>query len=394
MAPEKPRPEKAELVDWIALHLLPGLGLPAKLRAFKSLGNPGEIAYRIPVRELRRFGRLTEANQAEVAEARRTLRRDAELELRGVGELGLQVVTFDDPGYPAEFEQLPDPPILLYARGHLAGARLRVAVVGSRRPTAYGKRVAAGLACSLADQGVVVVSGGARGIDSCAHRGALEARGPTVAVLGSGFRQPYPAENASLFDRIVERGAVVSEFPIDAPPLAGNFPRRNRLISGLSAAVVVVEATLRSGSLITAGHALDQGREVLAVPGPVSSELSQGCHRLIQQGAKLIQNTEDILEELSPMYRAALPAGKDNEPPGVKKNDNDKNVALEGLTPDEAAALSLLDAAEPLHIDLLAERAPFGIARLQAALFGLVVRGAVEELIGRYYLSRPWRDPR
>jgi DNA processing protein len=203
--------------------------------------------------------------------------------------------------------------------------------------------------------------------------------------MGSGFRRLYPPENVEMFDKIADNGAIISEFPLDMEPKGENFPRRNRLIAGLSAAVVVVEAAERSGSLSTAGHALEQGREVMAVPGPVSSELSAGCHRLIQQGAKLVHSIGDVLEELSPMYaealrsRVAAPSGEP-EPTPVS------------LDPDEAAVLALLDDPEPVQLDALADRAPFGIARLQTALFGLEVRGAVEQLPGRYYLARPRRQ--
>jgi DNA processing protein len=260
-----------------------------------------------------------------------------------------------------------------------------VAIVGSRSPTTYGKRVAAGLASGLAARGIEVVSGGARGIDTIAHRAALDEGGRTVAVLGSGLAKPYPPENGALFDEIAGSGALLSELPLEGEPRSENFPRRNRLISGLSAAVVVVEAASRSGTSITAAHALEQGREVLAVPGPVSSRKSEGCHRLIQQGAKLIQNIEDILEEVPPMYLTALPNdGRERAGEGA--------ADLAGLSADEALVLGLLDEVEPVQIDDLADRTPLGIARLQAALFGLELRGAVEHSPGRYYLLRPRKE--
>jgi DNA processing protein len=288
------------------------------------------------------------------------------------------VVTCDAADYPAAFEALSDAPIVLYVRGEMPEGVVRVAVVGSRSPTAYGRGLAAGLSASLAVRGVEIVSGGARGIDTLAHRGALEERGRTVAVLGAGLARPYPTENHKLFDRIATRGAVISEFPLEFPVSPANFPRRNRLISALAAAVVVVEAAERSGSLITAHHALDQGREVLAVPGPVSSAKSTGCNRLIQQGAKLVQNIEDILEELPPLYR--IPA---NDPAGATSPPD-----LRDLTQDERAVLDLLDPVEAVHLDELAAQALFGIARLQAALFGLEVRGAVDQNAGGYYVLR------
>ena len=232
-----------------------------------------------------------------------------------------------------------------------------------------------------------MVSGGARGIDSSAHRGALAAGGPTTAVLGSGLLRPYPPENHELFDSIPDRGALVSEFALDCPPGKATFPRRNRLISGLSAGVLVVEAASRSGALITAGHALDQGREVFAVPGPATSRHSTGAHRLIQDGAKLVQDVEDILIELPPMYRQALSGADDSPQPGPEMSDP------KDLTDDERTVLGMLDPVEPVHADDLALAAPFDVARLQVALFGLQLRGAVDLEPGRYYLLRPRKEP-
>jgi DNA processing protein len=373
------------LVDWVALTLLPGLG-PAQARnAVEAFGSPFAVAHRVPVVELAGRVRLSR-DAARVPEARKTLARDAEREVRLAAKHGVRLITPQDPAWPALLDPLPDAPLVLWVRGTLPSARVRIAVVGSRRPTSYGRHVATGTAGSLAAKGVEVVSGGARGVDSLAHRGALETEGTTVAVLGSGLLRPYPAENERLFDRIAENGAVVSEFPLETPPLAKHFPRRNRLISGLSAAVVVVEAAERSGTLLTAGHALEQGREVMAVPGPVTSDRSIGCHRLIQQGAKLVQNTADIIDELSPMYREALRPRLDSAVPASQKEGPDAGPPLE---PDEAAVLAFLDPVRPMHVDELAEKAPFGIARLQAALFGLVLGGSVEEQSGRYYLCRP-----
>jgi DNA processing protein len=257
---------------------------------------------------------------------------------------------------------------------------VRVAIVGSRRPTLYGERVAAGLAAGLAARGVEIVSGGARGIDRCAHVGCLEEGGRTVAILGSGFLHPYPIENRALFDRIAAQGAVVSEFPLDTKPYRANFPQRNRLISGLSAAVVVIEAAARSGTLITAAHALEQGREVMAVPGPVHSDRSSGTNRLIQEGARLVQNVDDVLDELSPMYREALG-------PAPAVSGSRPAEARAGATADEVEVLRLLDAWEPVHVDDLAERVPFGVARLQAALLGLELRGLAVARAGGHWIA-------
>jgi DNA processing protein len=246
--------------------------------------------------------------------------------------------------------------------------------------------VTKGLGEGLSARGIEVVSGGARGIDATAHLAVLEAGGRTVAVLGSGLARPYPECHRELFERVAGSGAVISEFPLDESPARGNFPRRNRLISGLAAAVVVVEATRRSGSLITAGHALEQGREVQAVPGPVTSEHSAGTNWLIQQGAKRVQNVEDVVVELPPPDRVALAPAPS---PAAAEDD-----ARAGLLPDEETVLRLLDEVEPVHLDELAERVPFGIARLQTALFGLEFRGAAESRPGGFFLRVPLPRPR
>ncbi len=373
----RPRPP----VDWIALNLLPGMGPIALRAALAHFGDPREIAYRVPPGTLRQLqGVRLDADK--IRRARRSLARRAAAELARCENLGVRVVPAGHSDYPAALTELPDAPVLLYWKGELRPGVLRVAVVGSRTPTAYGRRVANGLAAGLGAREIEVVSGGARGIDSCAHRGALDEEGRTIAVLGTGLACPYPPENEELFEQIAQNGAVVSEFPLDTAAFAGNFPRRNRLISALSQAVVVVEAAERSGSLITARLAADQGKEVLAVPGPVHSSRSAGCHRLIQEGAKLVRQIDDILTELPPLFRAAAAGDPSCDP----------EPELADLPPDEVALLGLLDPVEPLHLDDLAEKAPFGIARLQAALMGLEVRAAVEQTPGRYYLSRPRRD--
>jgi len=368
--------------DWIAAASLPGLGPRALRDALRRFGSPAHVAHNAPIVELDSLVRGS-LDAAAVDEARRGLRRRAARLWKQCERGGIRQLLEHDEDYPAALREIHDPPLVLYMRGELPPGRLRIAVVGSRQPTLYGSRMGTGLGQGLAARGVEVVSGGARGIDTCAHRGALAADGRTVAVLGSGMLCPYPAENRRLFDEIAERGAVLSELAPDAPPLASHFPQRNRLISGLAAAVVVVEAARKSGSLGTAGLALEQGREVMAVPGPVTSTRSEGTNMLIQQGAKLVQNVEDILVELPPLFVAGVPGHLD-EAPGFDEAD---------LTEDEGVVLRMIDPVQPVHVDSLAEQVPFGIARLQSALFGLETRGAVDPLPGRYYLLRPRKEP-
>jgi DNA processing protein len=374
-----------QLTDWLALHLLPGVGPLTARRALDVHGDPREVAFRLPATAWREFPGIDAIAAAEIVAARPTLMRRVEAEWDAAVRRDLRILARDDGEYPSMLAALPDAPVVLYVKGELPDGRVRLAVVGSRRATAYGRQIARSLAGELAERGVEIVSGGARGIDTCAHRGALEARGRTVAVLGCGFAHTYPQENEDLFEAIAASGAIVSEFSIETAPLPENFPRRNRLISALSAGTLVVEATDKSGSLITAGHALEQGREVMAVPGPVTSEQSRGCHRLIQQGAKLVQTVEDVLAELSPMYRDALPPGPPR--PGAAPIRPDPQWA--GLSPDEVAVLALFDDPRPIHVDRLAENATFGVARLQTALFGLALRGCIDPTAGGYYVARP-----
>jgi DNA processing protein len=378
--------EPDSLFDLVALNLLPGLGPISIRRALAHYGDAGKVAFGLPGEELRRMARVPAKYTDDFLEVRRTLRRRTERELRLAERNGVRLVPFTAAAFPAALAELPDAPVILYQRGEMPEAVLRLAVVGSRSPTPYGQKVARGLASHMAARGIDVVSGGARGIDTSAHEAAVAEEGRTVAVLGSGLLRPYPDENAALFEKIAARGALVSEFPLERRPRSENFPRRNRLISGLSAAVIVVEAAERSGSLITAGLALEQGREVMAIPGRVDSHKSAGCNRLIQQGAKLVQNIGDILDELSPLYLPAF--GCD---PAEKVSAAAPN--LSGLTTDESDVIGLLTGMEPVQLDRLAERVAFGIARLQTALFGLEVRGAVEQSPGRYYVLRPQEEP-
>ena len=369
--------------DWIAATSLPDFGPLALRRALAAGNDPARIAHDLPVGRLATFTRK-KLDPEEIKKARKNLHRRATRLWHQCRTRNIQLLTETDDRYPAALREIPAPPLLLYLRGTLQPATLHIAVIGSRNPTNYGRRIATGLGQDLAARDIVTVSGGARGIDTCAHKGALAANGNTIAVLGSGLLCPYPSENNRLFEEIADNGgALLSEFPPDAPPKPAHFPARNRIISGLSSATVVVEAARRSGSLGTAARALEQNREVMAIPGPVTSTRSEGTNSLIQQGAKLVQNIEDILEELPPLFRTAARP----EPPQPPVETPPP------WTPDEAAVLVMMDPIEPVHVDELVERAPFGIARLQAALFGLETWGAVDPLPGRYYLLRPRKEP-
>ncbi|MFB3816091.1 MAG: DNA-processing protein DprA [Candidatus Methylomirabilales bacterium] len=285
---------------------------------------------------------------------------------------GCRVMVWGDPGYPPRLAQIPSPPPILYQRGPLD---LRddpgVAVVGARHATAYGEAIAHDLARELARRGLTIVSGLARGIDAAAHRGALAAPGLTVAVLGCGLDRMYPPEHQGLGTQVAAAGALLSEFPLGTPPARLNFPRRNRVISGLSLGVVVVEAGVESGALITANHALEQGREVFAVPGRIHARYSEGCHRLIKAGAKLVESWEDVVAELVPHLKGRRRARSEAAPPP-------------DLAAEEARVFDLL-AGGAQHIDLLIAQAGLPAGRVASALVGLEMKGLVRQLTGKVF---------
>ena len=350
---------------WVGLNALPSL-TPRRLRRLLSaLGGPVE-AWRAPRATWARV--LGEEPAAKLDRERAQV--DPEAELRAAGELGAKVLTWEEDGYPAPLRELAEPPPVLYLLGELRPEDARgIAIVGTRRCTSYGRLVAERLARELAVRGITVVSGLAPGIDRAAHRGALQA-GRTVAVLGTGLARPYPAGSERLLKEIAASGAVLSEFPLGQPGSQWTFPRRNRLIAGLSLGVVVVEAPLRSGALITADCALEQGKEVFAVPGPITSEASAGTNRLLQEGAKLVTGVEDILAEL-PALAGTVPLDRK---PGTD------------LDSDAKAVYDLLGL-EPLGISELGERTGLSHARLSQILVELELAGLIRDLGGRRYVK-------
>jgi len=295
-----------------------------------------------------------------------------------IKKYGLLVLTPADAGYPENLKNIYDPPIVIYVKGKLQDDDKRsIAIVGSRRASFYGLSCAERFAHDLCACGLTVVSGMARGIDTAAHKGALGAQGRTIAVLGSGFAQIYPPENKKLLEQIVERGAVISEFPVETGPLRQNFPRRNRLISGLSLGVLVVEAARNSGALITSDFALEQGREVFALPGRVDSDTAFGANHLIQQGAKLVCSVQDILEELEiPLISSlVLKEGPDDSQAEEKKN----------LSNDETIVYNLLSC-KPLSLDEIITRSGLGLQRLMELLLGLELKRIIKRLPGRQFI--------
>jgi DNA processing protein len=304
----------------------------------------------------------------------------AENQWRELQRLGGRLYTLEDEDYPELLRQIASPPAVLFALGEPDFTHPSVALVGTRQASEYGLHMAQRLAGELARQGLWVVSGMASGIDTAAHLGALEAGGRTLAVLGCGPDVVYPRANAPLHARIQRQGAVVAEYPLGHPPDAGTFPRRNRLISGLSLGTVVVEAPAQSGALITASFALDQNREVFAVPGEVRGGRSAGCHRLIKEGAKLVEGVGDVLEELGPRFERLAQLALDFSSPPVSSHPE--------LAPGEKQVFALLGE-EPLHIDALAGRSGLPMAELLRILLDLELAGLVAQLPGKRFVLQP-----
>ncbi len=361
---------------WLTLKLVPALGNRSILRLVERFGSP-EAVLEARAREIETIpGMRREAREALAS--RRTI-RPVEEEWEDLRRRGWSVVCLGDPGYPANLAEIPDPPAVLYVSAVFEPRDLvAVAVVGSRMASPMGILFTERLCRDLAAKGVTVVSGFALGIDSAAHRGTLKAGGRTIAVLGCGLDVVYPKPNADLRREIFRHGLFVSEFPLGTPPLPGHFPMRNRIISGLSLGVVVVEASDKSGSLITARLALEQGREVFAVPGMARHYRSSGPHRLLRQGAKLVESAEDVLEEIAPMIRTSTPApGTPVPEAGLRSEEN--------LTEEEKTVLSHVFA-EPRHVDQICRECGLDVGKVMAALMGLEIKGLVRQLPGKYFM--------
>jgi len=361
-----------EFAPWLALARVKGLGCVGFKKLVARFGDPTK-ALSAPSSELAAIDGL----QRDAIDGVVNFSQWAEVddELKRIRNAGVTLVRYTDVVYPARLRTLADPPPLLYVRGTLAGADEKaVAIVGSRSASDYGRRVARDLARGLSSFGFTVVSGMARGIDGMAHETALTAGGRTIAVLGSGVERAYPPEHDKLYQRIVEQGAVISELPMGSKPMAFNFPARNRLISGLSLGVVVVEATEKSGSLITASLAIDQGREVFAVPGEVGSSRSRGAHQLIRQGAKLVESVNDIIEEIAPQLVRQPGAGAKSEVRPLSQSSSAATRKVYALLQERS-----------LQVDEIIENSGLVSAEVLGILLDLELQGYLRQLPGKVY---------
>jgi DNA processing protein len=371
--------------EWIALNMTPGVGPRIATNLLEHFGSPSAVfhARRTELESIRlKPDTIESIIRKEFAER-------AQGELERVKKIGGDILILDDGSYPSLLREIADPPITLYVRGDWQACLEQpcVAVIGSRQCSTYGENASQMISRDLASRGVTVVSGLARGIDSAAHKGALQGKGRTVAVLGTGIDGVYPKENSSVVREILDSGGcLVSQFPLGTPPLKDNFPYRNRIISGLSLGVLIVEASERSGSLITARLAMEQNREVMAVPGNITSSNSYGTNYLIKAGAKLVQQWQDVVAELPSEIAARILPPKINE----KRNGNAQQQELipSGLNENERKIWSLLNADEAIHIDALLEESGLSFGDLNSVLVGLDIKDLIRVLPGKHYAKR------
>ena len=350
----------ASLKAWLALSLTRGLGGESARRLLKEFGSPDAV-FSTSISSLKSVVKADVAAEISKGIADDLLSPT----LAWLEDNNNHIVTLADDDYPQSLLNIPDPPLLLYVKGRLNLLNQSgLAIVGSRNATPQGSNNAEAFAKSLSDAGLCIISGMAHGIDAAAHRGALRGRGSSIGVVGTGLDKIYPSANRDLAHLLAQQGTLISEFPLGTPPLAANFPRRNRLISGMSAGCLVVEASLQSGSLITARLALEQGRDVFAIPGSIHAPQSKGCHALLKQGAKLVESAQDILEELGSLVIAAANS--------TETQDADP-VLLEHLGFD------------PVGLDTLSMRCGLTIAELSAMLLTLELEGRVSALPGGLY---------
>jgi|WetSurMetagenome_2_1015567.scaffolds.fasta_scaffold00086_13 DNA processing protein len=368
-----------DLRGWLALSFAEDIGPITAKKLLAAFHSPQDI-FRASLRELQQVGDIKDSRARAIREFSSWDLVDNEIEK--MEEAGVTALTFGDREYPESLRQIDDTPILLYMKGRIIDSdKYAVGIVGSRHMSLYGKEIAMNFASELASKGITVVSGMARGIDTTAHKGALKAGGRSIAVLGCGIDTVYPPENEQLMEQMSQKGAVISEFPLGTPPIRENFPKRNRLISGLSLGVLIVEAAAGSGSLITASYALEQGKDIFAVPGGITSINSVGSNALIKKGAKLVQNVDDIIVELAPLLKGLMKAGRHREAPDLPVN-------LPGLEINsEEKAICTALCSEPRHIDVLSRETGMAPQKLLGIMLGLELKGIVGQAEGkRFYI--------
>ena len=376
-------PTATNILEWLAIALTPGLG-PTRSRKLVEHFGSADAVMRASLTELESTGMQAVSAQSLATGKSAELARE---EMARAAAAGVAVICLDDAAYPPRLKEIYDPPLVLYVRGNLEVlTQAGIAMVGTRHPSPYGSGMAERLACDLAKQGLVIISGMARGVDTASHRGAISAKGETIAVFGTGADVIYPKENSRLSEQILALGgALISEFPLGTFAAPQNFPIRNRIISGMAVGVLVVEAAEYSGTRITARCALEQNRDVFAVPGNVTNKNSWGPNTLIKQGAKLVATWEDVWEDLPTPVRLALTAAL---APESADGSSASLFPSEELPPHEKRILSLLKADEATHIDQIVERLEkeMSSSEIFAALFELELAGKVRQMPGKNFV--------
>ncbi len=377
-------PTATHLLEWLGISLTPGIGPTRGRKLVEHFGSPRAV-FQASLTELEASGIQAVSAQSLATGTSAELARE---EIARAAASGVSVISMEDPAYPPRLKEIYDPPLILYIRGDVdVVAKPGIAMVGTRHPTPYGSGMAERLACDLAAQGLVIISGMARGVDTASHRGAITAKGKTLAVFGTGVDVIYPKENSRLSEQILALGgALISEFPLGTFAAPQNFPIRNRILSGMSLGVLVLEAAEYSGTRITARCALEQNRDVFAVPGNVTNKNSWGPNTLIKQGAKLVATWEDVWEDLPAEVRLAL------SPPNAPESQGSSTASLfpdDGLPPHERKILTLLKADEATHIDELVEKleAEMSSSEIFAALFELELAGKVRQMPGKNFVK-------
>lgn len=367
-----------DIKDWITLHSIPGVGSISFLRLVKFFGSPRAVLD-AGLKDLLSVRGITPAISKSIVDYRDTI--DAERELDLIKQHGCRIIKIDDEEYPANLRTIYDPPPIIYIKGSIIpNDSQSISIVGARKASVYGKSVAENISKELVLKGFTIVSGMAHGIDASAHNAALDAGGRTIAVMGNGLDIIYPPNNEKLYEKIINSGAVISEFPMGTEPKKENFPIRNRIISGLSLGTLVVEASNHSGALITANYALEQGREVFAIPGPIFSEISKGTNNLIKQGAKLVESTDDILSELA-FY---TPNSYSNKCEYLK--DDDK-IMEKQLSEEEYKIWKVVDYT-PIHIDDITRQTNLPTSVVSAMLVILELKGLVQQQTGKLFVKK------
>lgn len=359
----------SDLHYWLALNLLPDVGPVIAKRLLSMYGSPENI-FHLSLNELRSIEGVGENRAKKIATFNKWDIVSREIEK--ADKFNVHIISMNDQRYPVGLRQIIDAPVVIYVKGRMENNdKFAIAMVGSRNSTDYGITVAEKISHDLASSGLSIVSGMAKGIDTASHKGAIKAGGRTIAVLGSGIDMPYPYSNRGLMEAIESQGTVISEFPFGTRPNKENFPRRNRIISALSMGVIVVEATLDSGSLITVGYALEQGKEVFAVPGSVNSKNAKGTNELIKNGARLIETAGDVIEELRYQLTGILREEKQSVP------DID-------MSADEKTLYDLLSS-EPKHIDTITRELNITSGKALSVLLNLELKGVVGQAVGKHF---------